>query len=256
MLAHLRIRSQDFREFALYSTAFLAFLIAGFLGGRSLGMQVQSKFNSNFLSFASMRQDRSQYNLVVMLVDQRSASQPELEGIWLLIASSDQPVIHLVPVHAEQILLTQAADSDLHGFEMSPDLRPGREFLDQLSDRMLWDDYLVIDRSRWNSLITSLQATTNESSADTSSSDMPAAGSLHFRLDDPQQLQLQDWIVICSHLSQVSTPGQFRSFLDQLSSLSLSHRQDWRKLSRLPWGNWDEESALRCEFPTLNFEYP
>ncbi len=219
-------------------------------------MQVQSKFNSNFHPFASMLQVRSQYNLIVLLVDQPSASEPELNGIWLLIASSDQPVIHLVPVQAEQFLSKQSADSDLHGFEMSADQRPGREFLDRLSDRMLWDDYLVIDRSRWNSLITSLQATASESAGDTNSSDVTSTDSIYFPLDDPQQQQLQDWIVICSHLSQASAHDQFRSFLDQLSSLSLGSQQDWRKLSRLPWDNRGEASALRCEFPTLNFEYP
>lgn len=192
-----------------------------------------------------------QRNLIVLSIDQIDAPQPNLEGIWLLITYPGIPNLTLVPIFPNHQENASSSTSYSEVFAMTPAQIPSPQFLDLLTEKVLWDNYLITDRKGTSSMLKILQeaAEINPGVPDPVENfwlpEMP-----ELTLD--QQTQL--WETVCSYLSQVSGPDNFEILLDQVSPYLLTNL-NWDDLPLNHWGN-QEEVRLDCDFPTLNLDSP
>jgi hypothetical protein len=232
------IKSSSFQDFALYIPIFLVLFMIGFLGGRAAGMSyyIQAPDNDNLTS--ATNRGNGQRNLVLLLVDQLSGQQPQLEGIWLLITLPQSSTLTLVPVYPGHIHKTQSIQES---FVMTEGNQPGPEFLDVLTEQFLWDDFLVIDREGISSALNTLDRTGIEAST----------AFPQLSLEEQTSL-LQS---MCEHLSRFENRNDFNIWFDQVSP-HFSTKISWDNFPLNTWGTEGIEDKLGCEFPTLNLISP
>ena len=182
-----------------------------------------------------------QHNLVLLIVDQLSDPQPEFQGIWLLITLPHSSKITLVPVFPAQ----HASETFTKTFTVTKENQPGDDFLQLLTEKFLWHDYLVIDRTG----IAAVFETFDPVLMDTLNIDFP--GDTRSLLE--QQTSL--WLGVCDFLPRFEGQDAFTQKYHQVSShFTTSFNMD--DLPLFPWGAGKEEDKLGCEFPTLNLISP
>ncbi|MGW8224408.1 MAG: hypothetical protein ACWGOY_01680 [Anaerolineales bacterium] len=196
-----------------------------------------------------------QRNLVVLIVDQISAPQPLLKGVWLLVTYPGDPTINLVPIYPKPGPDQSAGVPYAQAFGITPDQKPVPQFLDLLSENFLWNYYLVIDRNSTSAMIELIQEVPFTKSGDENlafEAFPPSGGTLDF---DSLDMQLQLWEMVCGYLSQASHPGQFELFLEQVSP-GFQTNFNWNELPLYPMQASAEGGELGCKFPTLKLEIP
>ena len=128
---------------------------------------------------------------------------------------------------------------------------PSPQFLDLLTDKVLWDNYLITDRNGTSTMLKILQeaAEINSEVANPEGNFWLPEGS---ELSLDQQTQL--WKSVCTYLSQVSGPDNYENLLNQISPYLLMNFD----LDDLPRNNSinQEEIRLECDFPTLSHASP
>jgi hypothetical protein len=146
---------------AFYAGIFVIFLATGMWGGRIIGS------SGSFLSSPSRLSDSpkaarvptivpatDQRNLLVIGVDQLSASQPELKSAWLVMYFPGKPDFTFLPIYPTPDEQGVKASSNLQtSFSLDTIGRPNPAFLHQLAERIWWTNYLVIDQTAMIALI-------------------------------------------------------------------------------------------------------
>jgi hypothetical protein len=188
----------------------------------------------------------SQHNMVLLLVDQISAEQPGLEGIWLLISLPQNSMLTIVPVYPGQDQqLNQLAET----FAMTEKNQPGPEFLDLLTEHILWHDFLVIDREGIALVMDAFEA-----DAPGGQVNLPeTASTASPRLTLEAQISL--WQSMCDTLSRINSRDELVN-LYSLVSAYYSSDLSWEERPLYPLGAENSEGKLGCEFPTLNLISP
>jgi len=204
---------------------------------------------------STQERGNGQHNLIIILVDQMTAPQPKLEGIWLLITFPENPDITLVPIFPNSLDEISSTPSYSAAFSMNTAKQPSTQFLDLLTEQVLWDHYLITDRNGASSILNNLEiASTNFSNTQISVSNAmnsDAGSTPELTLD--QQTQL--WQIACSNLTNFSNKGEIATLFNQLSSY-IETNLNWDELPLNSWAATNEEVKLECDFPTLNLNSP
>ena len=90
------------------------------------------------------RPDNGQENLLLILVDQMDATEPSLQGVWMLIHDPSGNKVFFMPIYPAQSKFGQDIKQSV-GIEKISGLAPE---LEQVLHKqgLWWDNYLVIDR--------------------------------------------------------------------------------------------------------------
>ena len=196
-----------------------------------------------------------QHNLIVLIVDKLADHQPKLEGFWLLITIPENPELTLVPIFPNSQDELPSMPSYSAAFAMTAANQPGARFLDLLTEQVLWDHYLIIDRNDASSILNYLEtASTNVTNTQISVStaiNSDAGSTYELTLD--QQIQL--WQTACSNLTNFSKTNEIETLFNQLSSY-IETNLNWDQLPLNSWAAANEEVKVECDFPTLNLNSP
>jgi hypothetical protein len=187
-----------------------------------------------------------QHNLVLLLVDQISAQQPGLEGIWLLISLPHSSTLTIVPVFPDQ---DQQVNPLSETFAMTENNQPGADFLNLLTERILWNDFLVIDRKGIAFVMDAFEAAAQDGQS--TFPDIALAASPQLTLES----QISLWQSMCDTLSRVDGRDEFENLYSQISA-HFSTNLSWEELPLYRLGTENSEVKLGCEFPTLNLISP
>ena len=187
-----------------------------------------------------------QLNTVLLLVDQISAQQPGLEGIWLLISLPQNSTLTIVPVYPGQDQqLNQLAET----FAMTEKNQPGPEFLDLLTEHILWHDFLVIDREGIALVMDAFEADAPGDQVNLPETASTASPWLSL------EAHISLWQSMCNTLSRINSRDELKKLYSQVSAY-YSSDLSWEEHPLYPLGTENSEVKLGCEFPTLNLISP
>jgi hypothetical protein len=243
MHVYFPIRSSRFKDIALYLPIFFIFFLIGIVGGRAAGMLLSVKTSDTSYPFTVKSLGNGQRNLVLMLVNENFAGNPELEGIWLLITHPQSSAITLVPVNPGD---NERSRKLYESFTVSEDSLPGLTFLDVMSEYLLWDDYLLIDQQGLASVFNNF-----DSAADDTLHVVSSPRSTRLSIEEQTKL----WKSMCAYLSQVDEPEQMVKLVQQVSP-HFSSSLSWDDLPLYPWAAENYDGNLSCDFPTLIMKSP
>lgn len=184
-----------------------------------------------------------QRNLALMLVSEKFAEKPELEGIWLLITHPQSSKITLVPVVRED---NEKTHNLYAAFSMTEDSLPNPTFLDAMSKYLLWDEYLLIDQQGLASVLYNF---------DTVADDILHLVTSPTSSGPSIEEQTKLWKSMCTYLSQVEGQEQMSKLVQEVSPYITSSIA-WDDLPLYPWASENYEGNLSCEFPTLKMISP
>ena len=201
--------------------------------------------------FTTQVRGNGQRNLIILSIDQIDVPQPNLEGIWLLITLPENPNLTLVPIYPNHQENASFSTPYSEVFSMTTAQLPSPQFLDLLTEKVLWDNYLITDRNGTSSILKILQE-----AAEINAEVANPVG--NFWLPEVSELtldqQTQLWKTVCTYLSQVSGPDNIEILLNQVSPYLLTNF-DLDDLPLTHLGN-QEEVQLECDFPTLSNDSP
>ncbi|OGO36664.1 MAG: hypothetical protein A2W35_20990 [Chloroflexi bacterium RBG_16_57_11] len=103
------------------------------------------------LAHYSARPDNGQNNLLLILVDQVDATEPGLQGVWMLIHDSSGRKITFMPIYPAESKFGQDVRQAV-GMEKVSGLSPKLEQVLQ-KQGLWWDNYLVIDKEILSRLV-------------------------------------------------------------------------------------------------------
>lgn len=190
-----------------------------------------------------------QRNLLVIGVDDLQASQPRLDGVWLVLYIQGYPQITLLPVYPqpsgqENISPALSLEKSFHlvrGSEIDP------AFLDALKARQLWwNNYVLFDKTTADKLFQWTKRVGQVGSGAKSGADLPAAR------EDPdgalasQHKQIQD-LCQAANLSTSEDLSRLIELASQHVITDLDVKEavsEFRDLLSHP-------QRLACEFPTF-----
>jgi hypothetical protein len=138
---------------------------------------------------------------------------------------------------------------------LTSEQEPVVEFLDKVSEEVLWDEYLMIDKgglvSIWET-VTRQEVLAPESEDQSNKNALPTTG---VDIDLSLEGQLEIWNTICLQLSNITEPEDFAHFLDRVNP-HLHTNIDLDVISQHLFFQNSEHLQLGCEFPTLTLNSP
>ena len=230
------------REITRYLPVFLIFFVIGIAGGRAAGMVFQNRTPVEIDALVSRELGNSQRNLVVLIVDQIQNSDARLESIWLLITAPDTRQMILVPVFPVQ---TSWSGTLKEKFELIDNLQPGTAFLDHLTELILWDHYLLIDRDGINSIL----AATSQNKTGDSDSNLYQVHNSFGQLTLEEQTSL--WGTICVELASMNNNDELAAYFHQIAQY-ITTDLPWHEKTLISWSGTGAEEQITCEVPTLD----
>ena len=195
-----------------------------------------------------------QWNLVVIAVDQFKSPRASLIGIWLLITSSGNKNLTIVPIYPINDLTSgpnNVAWDEI--FFLDSAKTPSMNFLSTLSEHLLWDEYLLIDQEGLTNIVnqfTQFNSTTQAN--EIQGSEITSIGSVtELNLNE----QYEIWQAVCSDLAAKSERKDVLKWLGQLKPYTHSQFELKEIVHHM---NFQENSQfkLKCEFPTLTLKTP
>ena len=197
-----------------------------------------------------------QWNLLIIAVDQLASPRPSLVGIWLLITTPEIQKLTLVPIFPPGELDSSPVDTDWEKtFSMTSEQEPIVEFLDKVSEQVLWDEYLMIDKGGLVSIleiVTHHVVLSQESEVQLNKNVLPATGA---NVDLSLEGQVEIWKTICLDLSNITEPEDFAQLLNQIKPHIHTHI-DLEDFSQNSYFEDESQFQLGCEFPTLTLKSP
>lgn len=180
MMTSLFDRIRRSPNLLFYGGVFFVFLVTGIWGGQSIGSS--DLFHSSSIVLEPYPAENSasielpapqqmaypavdlpvpteypvtvQRNLLLVGVDQLSASQPHLESIWLVMYFPGKLDVTFVPLYPDPGEEFTAQSSPLAAsFSLDQAGNPSRTFLQQLEEQVWWNNFLVIDHTATRALI-------------------------------------------------------------------------------------------------------
>lgn len=245
-------------DLVLYAAVFLVLFFIGIMGGRSIGMVTRSENNlqQDNLDNPSIGISNGQWNLLIVAVDQLASPHPSLVGIWLLISTPENQKLTLVPMFPPADHEPTPVDNEWNKiFSLTSEQEPNVEFLDMVSEQVLWDEYLLIDKDG----LVSIWETANQlgglspaSVAQVNENVLPRTGG---DVDLSLEGQVEIWKTICLELANIAEPDEFAHFLNQIEP-HIHTRINLDEISQNQ--NFEDETQLQlgCEFPTLTLNSP
>ena len=97
------------------------------------------------------RPDNGQENLLLILVDQVDATEPRLQGVWMLIHDPSGNKVYFMPIYPAQSEFGQDVKQSV-GMGKISGLAPELEQVLQ-REGLWWDNFLIIDRETLASLV-------------------------------------------------------------------------------------------------------
>lgn len=195
-----------------------------------------------------------QWNLVVIAVDQFTAARVSLIGIWLLITSPDSDNLTLVPIFPAGEFSSEpnkVAWEEM--FSLDTDLRPSSEFLSTLSNHLLWDEFLLIDRQGITNIVDQFEESESTVQAnEIQGIDIPSSAS---KIELNLEGQFEIWRTACRELAAKSNPNEVSNWLDKIKPYTHSQFELNQVFNQLILQE-NSQFKLKCEFPTLTLNSP
>lgn len=200
--------------------------------------------------------DNGQWNLLIIAVDRLTPYHPSLIGLWLLITSSESQSLTLVPIFpaGNQNFSVENIKWEKI-FSINSEKKPNMNFLERISEQILWDDYLIIDLEGMSHVIENF---TDDSYIYQGSESLgkgvmlPGTGKvIDLSLDGQEKI----WRSVCQELSSIAEPSHLINRLDLIkphlhSKINLDEIAIQRSFQN------KNQLKLTCNFPTLSLNSP
>ena len=206
---------------------------------------------SESISEPVSKKGTEQWNLVVIAVDQLNSSQASLIGMWLLITSPGSNNLTIVPIYPTNDLTSgpnNVAWEEM--FSLDSENTPSMEFLSKLSENLLWDEYLLVDKEGITNIVSGFKSTSPE--IDIQGSVIASIGLVsEYNLD----AQFEIWQAVCSELAAKSDPNEVSMWLDGIKPFTHTRFELKETFHQLNFQK-NSQIQLECEFPTLALNTP
>jgi hypothetical protein len=224
---------------------FIVALLFGFNSGTSIGNPGNDLANVYSTSLAASK--GSQYNILLIQVDQMDKVQPHLESVWLMAYYANTPRVDLLPIYSTKVNGPLEQGYTLpHQFNLTESGEPGESFWLELQKiNTWWNGYIMMDGIAAQTLTTQLSEP---------SDDVQDLGTDEINLPNNSLnstgTQVEQYQKLCQDFSINSKKAGFFNLYFSMkgnirSNLKLSHfYRTWRLLSS--YG-----SELQCNFPSL-----
>jgi hypothetical protein len=154
-------RTRLIPDMAIYVGVFVIFLVTGLWGGLSIGSSSFARSKETPLAVDSGKSPvtttlptTGQRNLLVVGVDNLTAAHPRLEGAWLVMYFKGKPDLTFLPLHPQPNENSKPTSSGIYAsFSLDETGHPSQDFLEQLSQQIWWNNYIVIDKTALTALI-------------------------------------------------------------------------------------------------------
>ena len=198
----------------------------------------------------------SQWNLLIIAVDRLASSHAALMGIWLLVTSPEMQNLTLVPIYPAGDFDPTPANIEWDSiFSLTSEKKPSIEFLETVSEQILWDEYLIIDKEG----IASVQEIVARSDVMSQIIEVQVNKNLIMRtgvdLDLSLEDQLEIWKTICLELSTIIEPEDLSDFISQIKP-HIHTQVDLDEIAHQRYIQKNSQVQLVCEFPTLTLNSP
>lgn len=234
-----------------YFGCLMLFGLAGIWGGRLVGRGLMQQIGPDVLSSRASGPDTglsSQRNILLIGVDRLSAQKPKIESAWLIMYFPGIPEFTLVPVFpdidAEAATGTPAMPE---GFYLEGSGEPAGLFMERLSGRVPWSNYLVIDESGLAAWLDQLGGVTVGGEQKSGAAVLAA----YHTLKDPAQAIIFQTAVLqalCEHASTGIEAKQVRSMLEAAKPGMATDMDLVREIeTRLE--EMGDFRTVRCQFP-------
>lgn len=229
---------------------FILSLLFGYNAGASLE-QTANQIGNAHATAVNTEQD-SQYNILIVLVDQIDLEQPHLLSVWLMAYYSNSSRVDLLPIYpSHKSASMQIGDNLQRTFELTNSREPVEGFWQALKEfNTWWNGYIMMDAETFQELESRFGGMLNNHNL---SSRLEAITPIH-----PQVVsgnEAQRFQQLCQSFSQNSGSMGFYKLYFPLkqhlrSNLTPGQLQDvWRQLR-------SNGSSLECDFPTLQAMNP
>lgn len=224
---------------------FIFALLFGFKSGKSIGNPGNELANAYSTSLATST--GSQYNILLIQVDQMDKVQPHLESVWLMAYYANTSRVDLLPIYStNKNAPLEQGYSLAHQFSLTDSGEPGEMFWLELQKiNTWWNGYIMMDSSAAQILTAQLSEP---------SGDVQNLGTDEVNPPNNQgnstNTQVEQYQKLCQDFSINSKKagfyGLYFSMKDNIrSNIKLGHfYRTWRLLSS--YG-----SELQCNFPSL-----
>jgi hypothetical protein len=138
---------------------------------------------------------------------------------------------------------------------MTANQTPNEEFLDVLHERILWQDYLVIDGKGVSTVSNILKRYSEKSRQGEiqSNEDLLRISSNDSNISLEKQVQV--WNTVCQEIARFTNLGEIDNLLQQISP-NIRTNLNWDEFIQ-QWTIENQENIhLGCEFPTLVLNNP
>lgn len=245
-------------DLVLFAAVFLVLFFIGFMGGRSISMVTLFKDDTqqDNLADPAFGNRNGQWNLLIIAVDHLTASRPALAGIWLLITTPENQNLTLVPIFPTMDPETVTEDSEWEKiFSLTSDREVNVEFMQKISEQVLWDEYLLIDKDGMSSIgeTVGLHDVSSKVAEVPDKKNGPHPIGTEFDLSLESQIDM--WKTICLELSKFTEPEDIAQFLSQIKP-HLATNFNIDEVAKKMYLKNEPPLQLGCEFPTLTLKSP
>lgn len=192
-----------------------------------------------------------QRNILFIAVDQIASSTPALESIWLLITYPEITNLTLVPVYpGNQNDSTNADTSWVQLFSMRSNQTLNDDFIEAMHDRILWDNYMVIDQSDISSVLNNIKNDADGAGQQEIQASQDILSAIEGFSNTSLDNQVNLWNSVCLELSRYTGLDEIKELLHQISQ-DVRTNLFWNEIIQ-QWTVEDQgEFQIGCEFPTL-----
>lgn len=191
-----------------------------------------------------------QRNLLVIVIQDLTSTEPVLESVWLLISFPRNGNLTLLPILPDPSGVHSEAQYELmYSFSLSSQDAPDVAFFEHLNHDFWWDNYILLDKVGISKILENFRLT---STFDTNA----IFESIPSVWENPSKAlsgQTELFRTICDQFKSVTNSDKKEILLNKIGDYILTDL-DWSEFlagwsSSRRWGY-----QFECEFPTLTLE--
>lgn len=214
----------------------------------------QGIYQADILSKTNPKKGNGQWNLLIIAVDKLTAPQPTLIGLWLVITSPGNSNLTLVPIYPTSNLPSGLKNiAWQEAFSINQKQKLNADFLEVLSEHLLWDEYLMVDSNDIETILD--QFTQNKLMFMANSTPEGDESVDRLNIDRNLDRQIEIWQAVCGELNTKSDSNELANWIDQIEPY-VHTSFELNGLPHLQNNQANTHSQFTCEFPTLALNTP
>lgn len=258
MRAFSILEKLEVQDVTTYTTIFLLLFSIGILGGKSFGkfIHIQGLSKESYSYVTPTMLKNGQHNLLVIEVDNLYSKEPKLKSVWLMISLFGTNSLTLIPLYPRSESGVTFADPSLsQAFRLTSKGHPSQLFLEQLGQKIWWDNYLLIDEIGVSKVLKILENKEKSNPNLTILATYEAIPPVWFDPEIALKGQVELFNKVCTLMGKLADFGNGNSILQETFAHILTDIRQGGKSHQEKFDH-QEIQSLECEFPTLTLDIP